>query len=204
MRRRAALLLGGGSLAGCSVLPDRPYQETQRFALLPERPQRLPPRPGGPVLLVRSFRAAPGLDLRGLRKLGADGQVTTEYWAEWAAPPADVAEEAVRRWLAATGRFAAIVAPGSRLRADLILEGELFRLQAEPAAQVARAGLSLLLMTQSATEEARVLAPIIAEGTAPLAGAAPQDLAAAMVAALGAALAVAERGVIGAMANRRA
>jgi hypothetical protein len=39
--RRAALLLAlVAPLAACSVLPDRPYQEVQRFALAPERPQR--------------------------------------------------------------------------------------------------------------------------------------------------------------------
>jgi ABC-type uncharacterized transport system auxiliary subunit len=201
--RRAGLLGLGGlaveGLAGCSVLPDRPYQETQRFALLPERPQRNPASPRAPVLLIRAFRAAPGLDLRGLRSLGADGRVTLEYWAEWAAPPADLAEEALRRWLAASGRFGAITAAGSRVRSNYVLEGELVRLQAEPAAGVARAGLSLLLMSQDGMDEAKVLAPILADGSAPLTARAPEALAAAMTAALGAALAMAERAILGAM-----
>jgi ABC-type uncharacterized transport system auxiliary subunit len=131
--------------------------------------------------------------------VGADGRVQTEYWAEWAAPPADLAEEALRRWLAASGRFAAITATGSRVRANYVLEGELVRLQAEPGAGVARAGLSLLLLSQDGQEEARVLAPILAEGSAPLAGAAPAELAAAMTAALGAALALAERPILSAL-----
>ena len=78
-------------------------------------------------------RAAPGMDVRGLRLVGADGQVSTGYWQEWAAPPAELAEEALRRWLAASGRFSAVTLPGSRLRANYVLEGELIRLQAEPA-----------------------------------------------------------------------
>ena len=155
-------------LGACSVLPDRPYRETQRFALAPEPPAVTPAATGGPILLVRSFRAAPGLETRGLRT-AANGEVSSDYYAEWSAPPADLAEEAVRRWLTASGRFAAVIAPGSRLRAGLILEGELTRLEADPAGGVARAGLSTVLLADTA-ETARVLATPVAEGTAPLPG----------------------------------
>ncbi|MDB5371609.1 MAG: hypothetical protein JWP04_251 [Belnapia sp.] len=198
LARRSALFLALASLSGCSVLPDRPYQEVQRYALAPERPQRGgPPSRGAPVLLVRTLRAAPGLDVRGLRLLGANGQVGTEYWQEWTAPPADLVEEALRRWLAASGRFAAVTLPGSRLRADVVLEGELIRLQAEPAAGLGRAALSVLLLAepQTGNGEARILGQFVAEGSAPIAGGARRDgklaaseAAAAMSAALGAAL----------------
>lgn len=192
--RRALLLLP--LLAGCSVLPNRPYQETQRFALAPERPSRATPPRNAPVLLVRSLRAAPGLEGRGLRSLAADGQVATAYWQEWVAPPADAAEEALRRWLLASGRYAAVTQPGSRLRAGLVLEGELIRLQAEPAAGRATAALSVLLLgePQGGPGEARILAQFTAEGSAPLSpGLDPRapgpEAAAAVSAALGDALA---------------
>jgi ABC-type uncharacterized transport system auxiliary subunit len=206
--RRAVLLLP--LLAGCSVLPNRPYQETQRFSLSPERPGRAtPPRNAlprnAPVLLVRSLRATPGLEGRGLRSLGADGQVTTAYWQEWVAPPADAAEEALRRWLLASGRFAAVTLPGSRLRPDLVLEGELIRLQAEPAARRATAALSILLLAeaQAGPGEARILAQFTAEGSAPLpSGLDPRapgpEAAAALSAAFGEALARVEEGLAGA------
>ncbi len=197
------------ALAGCSVLPDRPYQEVQRFALAPERPQRATPARGAPVLLVRTLRAAPGLDVRGLRLLGADGQVTTEYWQEWAAPPADLAEEALRRWLAASGRFSAVTLPGSRLRSDLVLEAELIRLQAEPGSGLGRAALSVLALAeaQSGSGEARILGQFLAEGAAPLARQGSKvraaDAATAMSAALGLALAQVEQRLAGLPAPRR-
>jgi ABC-type uncharacterized transport system auxiliary subunit len=201
--RRAVLLLP--LLAGCSVLPNRPYQEAQRFGLAPERPGRAAAPRNAPVLLVRSLRGAPGLEGRGLRSLTADGEVVTAYWQEWVAPPADAAEEALRRWLTASGRFAAVTLPGSRLRADLVLEGELIRLQAEPAARRATAALSVLLLSepQMGPGEARILAQFTAEGSAPLSpGLDPRapgpEAAAAISAALGAAFAQVEERLGGA------
>jgi ABC-type uncharacterized transport system auxiliary subunit len=198
--RRTLMLLP--LLAGCSVLPNRPYQDTQRFSLAPERPGRVAPPRNAPVLLIRSLRAAPGLEGRALRSLGADGQVTAAYWQEWIAPPGDAAEEALRHWLLASGRFAAVTLPGSRLRHGLVLEGELTRLQAEPAAGRATAALAILLLAepQDGPGEARILAQFSAEGSALL----PQGLdprapgpeaAAALSAALGAAFARVEESV---------
>lgn len=198
-------------LAACSVLPDRPFQEPQRFALAPARPADAPAGGrAGPALLIRSFRAAPGMDLRGLRVVGPAGQVAQEYWAEWAAPPAELAEEAVRRWLAGSGRFRAVTAPGSRLPAELVLEGELIRLEVEPAAGLARAGLAALLLAEPGGE-ARVLAQITAEGTAPLAAGAraagprpdPAAAAAAMTAALAQAIGMLEARVAAALPPAR-
>ncbi len=200
--RRRQLLALPLLLAGCSVLPDRPYREVRRFALTPERPVTAPPPAAGPVLLLRGMRAAPGLDQRGLRSLSADGQVTQDFWAEWAAPPAELAEEATRRWLAASGHFAAITAPGSRLRAGLVLEAELLRLQAEPGARRARATLAGLLLREAPESGAptRILAQLQAEGSAPLSpGDDPALAAAAMRAALGQALAGLEAQIVAAM-----
>ncbi len=219
MHRRPLLLALPLLLAGCSVLPDRPYREVRRFALAPERPTALAvtpeqpataspapgrlvtasPAPGRPTLLLRGVRAAPGLDQRGLRALGADGQVTQDFWAEWAAPPAELVEEALRRWLAASGQFAAVTASGSRLRSGLVLEAEVLRLQTEPAARRARAGLAGLLLLESAESgtATRILGQLQAEGTAPLPpGNDPALAAAAMSAALGQALAVLETRVV--------
>jgi cholesterol transport system auxiliary component len=210
--RRAALLLAAGPLAGCSVLPERPYHEVQRFALAPERPERATPPRNAPVLLVRTMRAAPGLDVRGLRMVGADGQVSAGYWQEWAAPPADLAEEALRRWLGASGRFSAVILSGSRLRANFVLEGELIRLQAEPAAGLGRAALSVLLLAepQAGGGDARILGQFLAEGSAPIPGGAQPDdklggpeAAAAMSAALAQALAGLERTLAGLLPARR-
>ena len=58
-RRDLVLLL---ALPACSVLPDRPYIETQRFPLEPRRPVGQPRRSGRETVLVREMRAGPGLD----------------------------------------------------------------------------------------------------------------------------------------------
>ncbi len=180
------------ALAGCSVLPDRPYQEARRFALAPEPPRSLPPAPGGPVLLLRPMRAAPGLDTRGLRSVAADGSVTQAFWDEWSAPPAELAEEALRRWLVTSGRYAAVTAAGSRLRANLVLEAELTKLEAWPAQGQARAAMAALLLTESEGGEPRVIGQFLPSGTAPIGGGerpGAAELAQAMQAALGACLA---------------
>lgn len=207
MMRRALLL--ALALPACTVLPDRPYQSPQRFALAPERPAGAAPARRGPVLLLRTLRAAPGLEQRGLRILGPGDAVTVEFWSEWAAPPADLAEETLRRWLLESGRFSAVTAPGSRLRSGLILEGELTRLQAEPLNGIARASLSALLLADG-TGESRVLGQFLVDGTAPLPGGrradgriVPAEAAAAMSAALGDALGRLERDLARAVAARR-
>jgi ABC-type uncharacterized transport system auxiliary subunit len=211
-RRRHAFLLPFLPALGasCSAF-NRPYQEVQRYALLPERPRREPPARRGPVLLLRSVRAAPGMDNRGLRIVGAGGQVDTAYYHEWAAPPVEAAEEAMRQWLAASGLFAAVVSPGSRLRPNLVLEAELLRLQAEPRAGVARAGLAALLLDETRDgAQPRILGQFTPEGTAPLPGGARRDdklpadeAAAAMRDALAAALAELERDLRGAVRTGR-
>ena len=209
--RRGFLLLAPVlGAAACSVLPNRPYQEVQRYALAPERPRREPPPRRGPVLLLRSVRAAPGMDNRGLRVLGAGGQVNTEFYSEWAAPPVELAEEAMRQWLAGSGMFSAVVSPGSRLRPSLVLEAELLRLQAEPRAGLARAELAALLLEEPRDGgQARILGQFTPEGTAPLLGGARRDDAvpageatAAMRDALAAALAALERDLRGALRSR--
>ena len=155
MRRRALLalpgagLLGAGllPLAGCSVLPDRPYQEVRRYPLAPLRPDGLPPRrSSGRTLLLRTMRAAPGLESRGLRRLRPDGTLESRPYDEWAAPPADLAEAALRAWLVRSGLFTAVTAPGSRQPAGLVLETELTRLDTGEAG--AEAGLSALLLRE--------------------------------------------------------
>ena len=209
--RRSLLLLPLPALGACSVLPNRPYQEVQRYALAPERPRREPPARRGPVLLLRSVRAAPGMDNRGLRVVGAGGQVDTEFYNEWAAPPVELVEEAMRQWLAASGLFAAVVSPGSRLRHGLVLEAELLRLHTEPRAGLARTGLAALLLDEAREgAQTRILGQFTLEGTAPLPGGARAaggvpagDAAAAMRDALAAALAALEGDLRGALRGRR-
>ncbi|MBW8269976.1 ABC-type transport auxiliary lipoprotein family protein [Caldovatus aquaticus] len=207
-RRRLAAAAAAALAGGCSVLPERPYVETRRFTLSPRRPggAAAPGGAGRKVLLLRLVRAAPGLEQRGLRTLRPDGSVQVDFYNEWAAPPAELAEEAIRRWLSESGLFAAVTSPGSRAEADLVLEIELTALQAEIRADgrgVARAALAGVLLDRGG----RVLAQLTPRGEAALPRDAapdggtgggsppPERVAAAAEAALGEALAALERGL---------
>jgi len=199
MNRRLALAL---LLPGCSVLPDRPYVETRRFPLEAARPAELPAhRPAGrEALLVRDMRAGPGLDRRGLRSIRADGTLAIAPYAEWAAPPAEAAEASLRAWLRASGLFAAVAAPGSRIAAGLVLESELLALEVD-ATGTARASLSVLLVEEAGLASVRLRGQFAARGTAARQGEGDAADARAMVAALGEALAVMETEVAAALSR---
>lgn len=162
----AAALGGLAALPGCSAVQTR-FVEPLRFALAPVRtgPQRT--GFGRRSLLLRTARAAPGLEGRLLRSVRADGTEAVEYYAEWTAPPAEAAEEAARRWLVASGLFSAVLAPGTRAAPDLTLEMELSALHADLGRGEARAALSAVLLRES-TLGATVLAQAVQLGTAPL------------------------------------
>lgn len=146
MNRRFFLGMTAAAVSGCSVLPSQPYQQRRDWPLLPRRASVSPAHKGGRVLLVRTMAAAPGLDARGVQWLLKDGSANTDYYEQWAVPPAAAMEEGLRRWLADSGLFAAVVAPGSRVTADFVLEPELTALIADPAAGTARAAVALVLL----------------------------------------------------------
>jgi ABC-type uncharacterized transport system auxiliary subunit len=187
---RRALLALPLALAGCTVLPDRPFVETRRHPLTPVRPGGPVALGSGRVLLLRTLRAAPGLEARGLRRVRADGTLDVAFYEEWLAPPAELAEQALREWLIASGLFAAVAAPGTRLRTPLILEAELTALEFRIAEGEARAALAVLLLREGeGLAEARVVGQRLVSGTArETAGAEPGLMqATAMAAALAAA-----------------
>ena len=199
MRRR--WLIGAASgLAGCSILPTRPYLEKRDWPLDVRRPAALPPDPRGKVLLVRTLRAAPGLEARGLQVLQADGSIRTEFYEQWSVPPADAVEDVLRRWLAASGLFSAVLAPGSRLRADLALEGELLALLAQPQDRVSRVALGLVLLDLRPSP-VRVLVQAEVTATAPLGSGEPSAVAHAGQAALATAMQRVEARIAGALTD---
>ena len=182
-------------LGACSVLPDRPYVETLRFPLEPRR--SAPPRSGRArrSLLVRTLRPGAGMDARNLRTIRPDGTESLDFYAEWAAPPTEAAEGALRRWLVESRLFSAILTPGSRVAPDFVMEGELTRLAAVQAEGIARAELTLLLVDER--NASRLVGQMVSAGTAPLPGGTaaptPEQAAEAMTAALGNALASLEQ-----------
>jgi len=198
-RTLVTLPLAAALLGACSVLPDRPAIDQRRFPLAPQRPSGGRRGPGRRSLLVRLMRWAPGLDARGLRSLTAAGNETIDFYNEWTAPPSDLAEEALRRWLTEARLFSAILTPGTRATADLILEAELTQLRAEPGRGRARAAIAGVLLSDGGAGT-RLLTQFALEADAPLAAttrdgaatATPEASAAAMTAALSAALVMVE------------
>jgi ABC-type uncharacterized transport system auxiliary subunit len=146
------------------------------------------------VLLIRTLRAAPGLEARGLLSVQPDGSVRADPYEAWSVAPAEAVEDQLRRWLAASGLFAAVLAPGSRAHADLVLEGELLSLIADPAHGVSRAALGVVLLdVRPAAAKLRLQAEIRAE--APLLAVTGPGVAQSGCAALAALLSLVEQRV---------
>lgn len=145
--RRRAILAAFLALAGCG-LSERPHLDKRIWPLAVRRPAAEPPARRGRVLLVRAVRAAPGLEPRGVQSLQPDGSMRVDFYEEWAVPPADAVEADLRQWLAESGLFQAVLAPGSRLSPDLIAEPELLAFWADLSAGRARCALSLVLLDQ--------------------------------------------------------
>ncbi|RVT97635.1 hypothetical protein EOD42_07380 [Rhodovarius crocodyli] len=194
---RRAMLLALGVLPGCSVLPERPYVETRHFPLEPRRPAGAPAAAGGRVLLLRAVRPGAGMDGRSLRSVRADGTLALAPYAEWAAPPAEAVESALRQWLQASGLFSAVTATGSRLPSDLVLEVELTALESRPDRAVA--AFSALLVEDGGLVSSRLRGQFALRGEAPMRGEGDAAAAAAMTAALAAAFTALESDIAGAL-----
>lgn len=176
-------LLSTAALGGCSLLPSSEYLQRRDWPLDVHRDTTLPAPPRGKVLLVRSIRSGPGLEERGLQWLLRDGSVHVDFYEQWAVPPAQAVEDDVRQWLAGAGLFSAVVAPGSRLDADYILEGELTTFIADPNAGVAHMAVNLVLLDQHPTP-VKVLLQKTESADVRLTGTDPPAIAATMKAAI--------------------
>jgi cholesterol transport system auxiliary component len=189
--KRRMVLLAPLALGACStLLPVQKYIPRVNWPLDPAPPAQHAANPAGPVLLVRDIQAGPGLDQQGVQSLKADGSLNVDYYNLWAVNPADAVTQALLTWAQASGDFAAVVSPGSRLTAGLILEGELTELVADTTAGQARAVLTLVVIKSGGSVAAAAL-PLAQEritGTAPLQGATPAAQVAAQSAALADAL----------------
>jgi len=188
------MLLGVTALGVCSLLPQSPYVQRRDWPLDVRRGSVAAPRRRGRVLLVRSIQAGPGLEVRGLQWLQRDGSVHVDFYEQWAVPPAQAAEDDLRQWLVDAGLFSAVVAPGSRLNADFVLEGELDALVADLNTGVARAALALVLLDQR-PNPTKVLLQKTETAEVKLAGTDPPAIAAGLKAALADALRQAETDV---------
>lgn len=177
MLRRRLVLAAPLGLAACgSLLPRQKYTPRIIWPLQPPAPVANAAPGTGKVLLVRAITAAPGLDQRGLQSLAADGSLNVDYYNLWAVPPADALTQSLITWAQASGMFAAVVTPGSRLTPGLIAEGELTQLLADLPANMARARMSLLIIKASGAVAgfAQPLAQLSLSASAPIAGSGAQ------------------------------
>jgi len=185
-------LMGGAlALTGCG-LSERPYLQKRVWPLVVQRPDMRAPNPRGRTLLIRTMEAGPGLEARGLQSLQEDGSVRVNFYEEWAVPPAQGVEASLRQWLAGSGLFAAILAPGSRMEADWVLEATLTAFVAEPTKNRVRAAMTMVVLDQRHSGT-RVLAQRALTTEAPLANAEAPAIAAALLQALETMLAQAEQ-----------
>jgi len=190
MNRRLVLFAPLALTACGSLLPQQTYIPRINWPLAPEPPAQNAPNPAGPVLLLRDITAAPGMDQQGVQILQPNGSLNIDYYNLWAVSPADAATQSLLTWLQASGDFSAVVSPGSRLTASLILEGELTELLADLSTNQATAVLTLVVIKNSDSISAASL-PLAQQritGTAPLTGNTPAAEVAAQRAALANAL----------------
>jgi cholesterol transport system auxiliary component len=186
MNRRFALLAPLALTACGSLLPRQQYIPRNNWPLAPQPPVQNPANPAGPVLLIRNITPAPGLDQQGLQSLQGDGSLDIGFYDLWAVAPADAVTQALLTWAQASGAFSAVVSPGSRLTASLIVEGTLTELLADLPAGQARAALTLVVIRNGGGLAAATvpLAQQQISGTAPLSGSTVEDQVAAQRTAL--------------------
>lgn len=198
MIRRRWLLATGVALAGCSVLPAQPYLQRRNWPLVVRRSTSLPANPRGRALLVRDLTAGPGLESNGLQWLQPDGSVHVDFYEQWAVPPAEAVTDDVRHWLADAGLFSAVLASGSRMNADFVLEGELDALLGDLGNNRARVALALVLLDQRPSTT-KVLLQKTERVEVPLTGNDPPAIVQAVKAALAEVLRETEADIAAAM-----
>lgn len=174
--KRRLILMAPVALSACgSLLPKQAYVPRVSWPLAPTPPAQRSANPAGPLLLVRDLAPAPGLEARGLQTLNSSGSVTVDYYNNWAVDPAAAVTQALNNWAQASGLFSAVIAPGSRLVPNFILEGELTELYADELASVARVTLTQVIIRNNPALGAlsRPISQTRLSGTAPLSGASP-------------------------------
>lgn len=74
------------------------------------------------LLRVRRFRVSPRFDSRNLVYRTAETSYESDFYNEFLADPGSMLTESVRKWLAASGRFKAVLDPSASLDENLVLE----------------------------------------------------------------------------------
>lgn len=94
-------------------------------------------------LEVRAFHAGSAYAGRSFVYLVAENEVESDYYHEFQQAPGQAVSEVVRAWLGSSGIYATVRGGGSRLVADVILEGDVLELYGDYSGEVAAAVLSV-------------------------------------------------------------
>jgi cholesterol transport system auxiliary component len=181
--RRAALLALAGGLSGCASPFSRPFPDKTIFVLQVPRPGPRQPAPRPRGVLVRDVTAASNAEARGLVTRLPDGRQQTDFWNEFALPPARLVDDQLRRWLEESGAVsAALEVTLLALYADLAD-------RARPAVVVS---LSFLLLNTQRTPPGLITQAMLSERV-PIQATDPAAIVAGMNAALATMFAEIER-----------
>ncbi|MCC7281294.1 MAG: membrane integrity-associated transporter subunit PqiC [Acetobacteraceae bacterium] len=207
MMRRRMLVAGllpaapAALLAGCGSTFNRPFPDKAIFTLQVPRPGPRDPARRPRPLLMRDVTAAANAEARGLVSRLAGNRQQTDFWNEFALPPARLVDDQLRRWLEASGAASAVLDPGSLGEAAIALEVSLLALYADladAARPAAVASLSVMLLNTARRPPSLISQAMLTE-RAPLASADPGAIVAGMNAALASLFAEIERRVRAAM-----
>ncbi|HYC79147.1 MAG TPA: ABC-type transport auxiliary lipoprotein family protein [Planctomycetota bacterium] len=151
----AALLL----LAACA---SRPPAESELFLLRPAAPDSRPVAPAAPVLRLAPVDLA--AHLRGLSYVESNGRVTTLVNVRFAAPLAELIEDAVVDRLRASGRFSAVLPHGHPGRSERTLRLRVRRCEIDASGAAYEAVVALEGTLDD--DASRLARPFRAEGRA--------------------------------------
>jgi uncharacterized lipoprotein YmbA len=122
---------------GCGDLLKQPYPAKSYFGIETGAPDAATPatdnaqparaHSSGPVMLVRAVRVAPPYDGLPLVYQVGPAQFTTDYYVNWIASPSAMLTGDLTNWLEGADVMP-IVATGSSIRPDFVLESDVTRL----------------------------------------------------------------------------
>ena len=185
LRSLACLALGLTStfLVGCGM--SRPYPQKALFAIDPGQPTKLS-RPVSPcIVLVQGVHVASPFDAQTFFYKRAGLQYEMDYYNGFIAPPEQLLGGSLRAWLSQSGLFTAVVGPGGRLNPQYVLEGNVTELcgdYSDAKAPKARMAVSFFFVDIRPVD-GQIVFQKSYQATAPISGAGPDAIAAALNAA---------------------
>jgi cholesterol transport system auxiliary component len=118
MRKALPLLF----LVLCSCISTERAQPERRYHLVEAERTGAAGEKTDLMLRLRRFRVSPRFDSRNLVYRTSDTSYESDFYNEFLADPGSMLTESTRKWLAASGRFKAVLDPSASLDENLVLE----------------------------------------------------------------------------------